>query len=103
MWQEPAESSAEQADCEVYLASAVVRSHFPVFTCGKSGCKNPQTLSTDGIQYGLLRMTADVAYGLELLYQWSDKTGTGGIAWFTFWRDTVEKYKGYVCKKPGLT
>ena len=93
-WQPQAEAAPELGDCEVFLPSAVVRTHFPTYTCGSPGCAHPQTLSTDGIEYGLLRMTADVAYGLELLYHWADKTGTGGIAWFTFWRDTVEKYKG---------
>ena len=95
-WQAPPEAPPELGDCEVFLPSAVVRTHFPVYSCGRAGCAQPQSLSTDGVEYGLLRMTAEVAYGMELLYQWADKTGTGGIPWFTFWRDTVMKYKGCV-------
>ena len=43
----------------------------------------------DGIEYALLRRTAGVAFGLELMYRWANKTAVGGIQWFTFFRDTL--------------
>lgn len=90
-WQPPV---GDTPLCEVFLPGAVVRTRFPVYTCGgEPDCSG--VLSTDGIPYYLMRMTLTAAFGVEVFVHWADKTaGGGGIPFFTSWRDTVEKYKG---------
>ena len=78
--------------CEVFLAMAVAETRFVEYSCCTAGCSG-DPISTDGIEYGLLRKTASVAYGLEVLSQWADKLSRGGSPWFTMWVDNVMKYK----------
>lgn len=49
----------------------------------------------DGREYGLLRRTGRLAFGLCLLYMWLQLMGAGGVKWWTFWRDTLYAYSRY--------
>ncbi|KAK9901110.1 hypothetical protein WJX75_006135 [Coccomyxa subellipsoidea] len=48
----------------------------------------------DGKEHAILRQSAKYAFGYELLYDWAAKTSVGGAPWFTFWRDTLQRYAG---------
>jgi hypothetical protein len=43
----------------------------------------------DGREYGLLRKTPRLAFGLCPLYMWVQMMGAGGVKWWTFWRDSL--------------
>lgn len=64
-------------------------------------CRTPHCtgrLQTDGKDYGLLRKTAKAAFGHEILYEYLDKLASGGISWYTSWRDLLNNWlnAGYV-------
>ena len=81
---------------KVFLPAAMVETTFPQHSCqsvSTAGQPCSGKLSTDGRYYGLLRQTAAVAFGLELLYQWSSRMADRGIAWATMWRDVLSDIK----------
>lgn len=52
-------------------------------------------LTVDGQEYGLLRKTERLSFGLELLYHWADKLALGRPdTWTTAWRLAILKIKG---------
>lgn len=52
----------------------------------------PVYAQVDGREYGLLRKTPRLAFGLCLLYIWLQMMGAGGVKWWTFWRDALYAY-----------
>ena len=49
-------------------------------------------LQVDGREYGLLRKTPQLAFGHCILYMWLQMMGSGGVKWWTFWRDALYAY-----------
>jgi hypothetical protein len=63
-------------------------------SCSLDSCGSlqPVCAQVDGREYGLLRKTPRLAFGLCLLYIWLQMMGAGGVKWWTFWRDTLYAY-----------
>lgn len=83
--------------CRVFLPAAAAWTNFPEHGCtfvSPDGQRCSGTLSTDGRPYGILRHSPGLAYGHELMYQWSDRMASRGIAWYTMWTDIVNDNKG---------
>lgn len=63
-WHDPVEVGATST--VAFLHSAVVHVCFPNAHCKTSECKG--MIQADGLEYGLLRMTDEFAFGIDLLY-----------------------------------
>ena len=74
----------------VFLPAAMVKTQFVTATCRQCGVQ----LVVDGCEDGILRESKQVAFALEVMYQWSMKMMTDGIAWWTYWRDLLLKVEG---------
>lgn len=77
----------------VFLPAGTAVTCFPAFLCrATAGC--PGRLVADGSEDCLLWKSSKWVFAWEVFYQWGDKVGKAGVAFFTFWNDTVDKYKG---------
>eukprot|EP00951_Prasinocladus_malaysianus_P033184 scaffold326963_cov16-Prasinocladus_malaysianus.AAC.1 len=89
----------EHKPCYVYGSSARVKVHFvESVICGNQGCSCPAPehhtgmSHVDGKEFGILRLTREVGFSLELMYSWSKLLETGNITWWGFWRNVFNRY-----------
>jgi hypothetical protein len=78
----------------VYLLAAARQIVFLGHRCTSLGCSGK--LECDGYEQCMMRMNAKVAFCLELLYYFSDRTADCGVPWHRFWRQTLQRYRGCV-------
>lgn len=90
-WAYPTElevlSDAAIVEALVILPAAVTTTKFATARCGGCG----QERQADGYEEALLRKTEQVVFALEVMYQWALKMAAGGVPWWTFWRDLLQK------------
>ena len=84
-WAPLADAAAEQ--CRVFLPAAVRWTNFPSHKCLTLDCNG--TLSADGREYFLLRCSECLAFGLELLYQFSRKLDDTASPFSTHFKDSI--------------
>lgn len=78
--------------CLVFLRGAAVNTAFVSYSCTADGCDGK--LHADGIEYGVLRKTPQLAFGHDLLYAWVDLvTSHRCVTFLGFWHDTLMAYK----------
>lgn len=75
---------------DVFLPAFWATTKFPPSHCLDCGC----SVTAHCYEEGLFRQSEGFAVGLEVLYEWGDKYSTGGVPFWTFWRDLVQKLKG---------
>jgi len=74
-----------------------VETKFAYRQCNTPGCKG--FMEVDGKEYALLRYSIKRCFSYEMLYQWESSCGVKGIAWWTFFRDTLLKYHGVAVRR----
>lgn len=71
----------------MFLPAAERWTTFPAHSCRTPGCTG--TLVADGREYFLLRYSEHLAFGLELLYQFSRKLDDTASPFSTHWKDSI--------------
>jgi hypothetical protein len=83
---------AEEVGCLVFLRGAPVKTTFVTYSCSTHGCNG--TLDADGIEFGLMRKTKEVAFGHCLLYAWVDEVSSHrSVTFHGFWHTMLKAYK----------
>jgi hypothetical protein len=76
-------------ECTVFLIGGLALVRFAERNCRSKGCNGRNTV--DGIELGVLRRSAKLAFSHELLWDWSHRVSTAGESWFSHWRAAVER------------
>ena len=84
-------NTSESNDSLVFLLAEIVRTKFPVYTCS-CGVR----CHVDGKEYAIFRKSQTLAFGLEVLYEWSGKMDMGfPDSWSSSWKTILKRLKGY--------
>ena len=75
--------------CTVYYLGHFQETQFTCRRCMTPGCLGK--LTVDGKEFALLRSSPLYSFSYQLLYHWADLMARGGVTWFRFWTDTVER------------